>query len=61
MLKNIIVPLDGSDLSEQALRYAQDVIAPKGKITLLSVIEMPVDYDYTLVDIPPDRRDRAGL
>lgn len=52
MLKHLLVPLDGSALSEQALDYAQDVIAPEGKITLLSVIEVPADYEYALVDIP---------
>jgi nucleotide-binding universal stress UspA family protein len=52
MLHHVIVPLDGSQLSEQALHYAENVIGPNGKLTLLSVIEMPVDYDYTLVDIP---------
>lgn len=52
MLKHVLVPLDGSQLSEQALQYAQDLICSGGKITLLSVVELPVDYDYTLVDIP---------
>jgi nucleotide-binding universal stress UspA family protein len=52
MLRQILVPLDGSELSEQALTYAQNVIAPNGRIILLSVIEVPVDYDYSLMDIP---------
>jgi nucleotide-binding universal stress UspA family protein len=52
MLRQILVPLDGSQLSEQALTYAQNVIAPNGRIILLSVIEVPVDYDYSLMDIP---------
>ena len=52
MLKHLLVPLDGSALSEQALDYAQNVIAPEGKITILSVIEVPSDYEYALVDIP---------
>lgn len=52
MLNHVLVPLDGSELSEQALTYAQDVIAPDGKITLVSVIEIPIDYNYSLVDIP---------
>lgn len=52
MLKNVVIPLDGSALSEQALPYANLVVSPAGRITLLSVLEMPVDYDYALLDIP---------
>jgi len=52
MLKHILVPLDGSALSEQALNQALDVTCDAAKITLLSVIEVPVDYEYALVDIP---------
>ncbi len=52
MLKNILVPLDASPLSEQALAYAQNVIAPHGTIILLGVLELPVNYDYTLIDVP---------
>ncbi len=52
MLKHVLVPLDGSELSEQALAYAQNVISDGGRITLLSVMELPVDYEYALVDIP---------
>ena len=52
MLKHVLVPLDGSTLSEQALDYAKKIVAEGGQITLLSVMEVPVDYEYTLVDIP---------
>ena len=52
MLRHVIVPLDGSELSEQALKYAEEVTGSDSKMTLLSVIEVPVDYDYALVDIP---------
>lgn len=52
MLKHILVPLDGSALSEEALYHAEAILKPKGKFTLLSVIESPTDYDYSLVDIP---------
>ena len=52
MLRHLLVPLDGSELSEQALPYAENVIVPKGRIILLSVIEVTVDYDYSLLDIP---------
>ena len=52
MLKHVLVPLDGSALSEEALYHAEEILMPKGKFTLLSVIESPTDYDYSLVDIP---------
>jgi nucleotide-binding universal stress UspA family protein len=52
MLKHILVPLDGSALSEQALEQALEITCDAAKITLLSVIEVPVDYEYALVDIP---------
>jgi nucleotide-binding universal stress UspA family protein len=52
MLKHVLVPLDGSALSELALYHAQNILGAGEKITLLSVIEMPVDYEYSLVDVP---------
>jgi len=41
MLKHILVPLDGSALAEKALDYAVQIIAPKRRITLLCVVEVP--------------------
>jgi nucleotide-binding universal stress UspA family protein len=52
MLRHVLVPLDGSALSEQALYHAQNVIPDGSKLTLLSVIEVPVDYEYSLMDVP---------
>lgn len=52
MLKHILVPLDGSALSEQALNQALEITCDAAKITLLSIVEVPVDYEYALVDIP---------
>ncbi|GAB4308232.1 MAG: universal stress protein [Phototrophicales bacterium] len=43
MLKNILVPLDGSQVAERALDYAEQIIDPEGKLTLLTVIDVP-DY-----------------
>jgi nucleotide-binding universal stress UspA family protein len=39
MLYHVLVPLDGSRLAEQALEYAQSVVSPDGKITLMTVVE----------------------
>jgi nucleotide-binding universal stress UspA family protein len=52
MLNHILVPLDGSVLSEQSLHHAQNIVGTGGKITLFSVIEVPIDYEYSLVDVP---------
>ena len=52
MLRHVLVPLDGSNLSEQALPYAEAVVAKGGKITLVSVLELPIDYEYAVMDIP---------
>lgn len=38
MLKNILIPLDGSQLAETAVRYAREILAADGKLTLLSVV-----------------------
>jgi len=46
MLKHILVPLDGSSLAEKALDYAVQIIAPKRRMTLVSIIEIP-DVDNT--------------
>jgi nucleotide-binding universal stress UspA family protein len=37
----ILVPLDGSPLAEQALPYAQALLAPGAELTLLDVVEEP--------------------
>jgi nucleotide-binding universal stress UspA family protein len=37
----ILVPLDGSPLAEQALPYAQALLAPGAELTLLEVVEEP--------------------
>jgi len=52
MLNHILVPLDGSELSEVALGYARSIVASGGKITLLSVIDVPTTQAYMLYDIP---------
>lgn len=52
MLKHIIVTLDGSQLAETALQYAQHIVDPKGKLTLLSVLDIPETPVYTLYEVP---------
>jgi nucleotide-binding universal stress UspA family protein len=50
MLNHILVPLDSSTISEQALRYVPELLAPNGKLALLSIIEQPLDYWYSPMD-----------
>ena len=52
MLSHVLVPLDGSELSEVALSYARGIVAKDGKITLLSVIDVPTTQAYMLYDVP---------
>lgn len=42
MYKHILVPLDGSDLAEQALTEAKKLVAPETLITLFQVIRLPL-------------------
>ncbi len=52
MLSKILVPLDGSDLSERALEYAKQVISPTGEIILLIVADVPDFPIYTVYPMP---------
>jgi len=52
MLSKILVPLDGSDLSEQALDYARQVVSPTGEIILLNVVNVPDFPIYTVYPMP---------
>lgn len=52
MLKNVLIPLDGSLLAEQAVGYVQRVLPAKGSVTLLTVIRLPNTYFATEVPLP---------
>ena len=41
MLQHILLPLDGSDVAEKAIPYAKQITEPGGRITLLSVVDIP--------------------
>jgi nucleotide-binding universal stress UspA family protein len=41
MLKHVLVPLDGSALAEEALEDAKRILNPKGRMTLVTVIDLP--------------------
>jgi nucleotide-binding universal stress UspA family protein len=62
MLNHVLVPLDGSALAETALESAKNLIGPKGKITLLTVVEAPEYPEYIYLPTPmvtPPRDDYA--
>lgn len=51
MLKNVLVPLDGSEVAERALQYARQIADPEGgKITLLTALDVP---EYTMMAYYP--------
>jgi nucleotide-binding universal stress UspA family protein len=54
-LQHVLVPLDHSDLAEAALDYAIDIVDPRGRITLLMVVDqsMVIDRDATPVSVLP--------
>jgi nucleotide-binding universal stress UspA family protein len=42
MFKHVLVPLDGSEIAEKALGYAQQIADPNGgRITLLTALDVP--------------------
>ncbi|MDZ4763771.1 MAG: universal stress protein [Chloroflexota bacterium] len=48
MIKHLLIPLDGSELAATAIPLAKSILAPDGKVTLLSVVQ-PLDtpvYDF---------------
>lgn len=52
MLKKVLVTLDGSELSEQALDYARQIVAAGGQLILLSVVDHPDVAVYSLYPVP---------
>lgn len=46
MLNHVLVPLDGSDLAQEAIEPAKQLIRPNGKITLVMAIDVPQSWDY---------------
>lgn len=41
MLEHVLVPLDGSQLAEMALDHAKKLLGTNGKLTLLTVFDLP--------------------
>jgi len=52
MFKNVLVTVDGSELSEKALDYACGLVDNGGVITLLSVVDIPDISAYGMYPMP---------
>ena len=63
MLKHILVPLDGSELAEEAVEYAKGAVCSGGKITLLTVVDVPdlPVYYYYPAPLVAQEKDYANL
>lgn len=57
MLRQILVPLDGSPLAESALKYARSIAAPDGNIFLLTVVNLT---DFPVSEDAPQRIKSSG-
>ena len=69
MYRKILIPLDGSSLSESALEHARNVIGPETEVLVLRVLEvgaehMPATTSAEVTPIPPlvpDARTAAAV
>jgi nucleotide-binding universal stress UspA family protein len=57
MLKKILVPLDGSTLAEQALKFAVDLSIPTGAVLVL----MRAAYSHTLPGVDAREREAGAI
>jgi nucleotide-binding universal stress UspA family protein len=46
MLDHILVPLDGSQLAEQTLEKARQILAEHGKLVLVTAVDVPESWFY---------------
>lgn len=62
MLRHVLVPLDGSQLAEDALEHAKQIVDPKGKITLVAAVDVPEVplYGYYPAVTTPDFESATG-
>lgn len=48
MLDNVLLTVDGSELSEKAIDYAMQIANPAGKIYILNVVDLPDISAYSM-------------
>jgi len=53
MLKHILVPLDGSELSEKAIEHVKHLVSPQTEITLLVAVDSPEYIAYSMYGTQP--------
>ncbi len=53
MLKHVLVPLDGSELSERAIEHVKRLIGPETEITLLVAVDSPEYIAYSMYGSAP--------
>jgi nucleotide-binding universal stress UspA family protein len=52
MFKHLLIPLDGSEHAERALPYAVEIANEQARITLLTIVEIPIT-PFTVSPSPP--------
>jgi nucleotide-binding universal stress UspA family protein len=60
MLSHILVPLDGSQLAEQALEEAREILSEGGRLVLVTGIELPENWFFGMqpLAVYPDNAAR---
>ena len=53
MLKHILVPLDGSELSEKAIEHVQRLVGKEAEISLLVTVDSPEYTAYSMYGTQP--------
>lgn len=53
MLKHILVPLDGSELSEKAIEHVKRLVGTETEITLLVAVDSPEYFAYSMYGTQP--------
>jgi nucleotide-binding universal stress UspA family protein len=51
MLDHILIPLDGSVLAEEAISPTKQILKANGRITLLSVVEVPTSWESGMAPV----------
>jgi nucleotide-binding universal stress UspA family protein len=51
MLGHVLVPLDGSLLAEVAIESAKQILVPKGRITLITAVEVPEHWEFGMAPV----------
>lgn len=61
MLSHVLVPVDGSSLSEKALDYARQIVDPNGRLTLVTVVDIPISRFVYPSEMMPAPVNTSGI